>query len=56
MLVPGPSNANKMELRQERKLSKDEFERVASELRQSVGSKMRNHKDGDAERLLFKKR
>ena len=45
-----------MEPRQqkEEKLTRKEFERLTSEMRALVGDKLRNHKDGDAERLLFK--
>lgn len=46
-----------MEPRQEeKKLSRAELEAAASELRALVGDKLRNHRDGDAERLLFKNR
>jgi hypothetical protein len=45
-----------LELAQERKLNKKEFEKVASELRALIGDAMDGHKDGDAERLLYKKR
>lgn len=39
---------------EEKKLSRAEAEKMVSELRALVGDKLRNHKDGDAERLLFK--
>ncbi len=38
----------------EKKLSREEFEKITSEMRALVGDKLRNHKDGDAERYLFK--
>ncbi|MGA2663967.1 MAG: hypothetical protein ABSF83_03400 [Nitrososphaerales archaeon] len=40
---------------QERKLTREEFERLTSEMRALVGGKLRDHKDGDAELRLFKK-
>jgi hypothetical protein len=45
-----------MEPKQEKeeKLTREEFERLTSEMRALVGDKLRNHKDGDAERCLFK--
>lgn len=43
-----------MEPKQEKKLTKEEFDKPTSEMRALVGDKLRNHKDGDAERLLFK--
>ncbi len=45
-----------MVLKQEQRLTKEEFERIASEIRVLVGDKLKNHKDGDAERLLFARR
>ncbi len=45
-----------MEPKQEEKLSRAELEAMVSELRALVGDKLRNHKEGDAERLLFKSR
>jgi hypothetical protein len=44
-----------MELKQQQKLTREEFDRIASEIRDLVGDKMRNHKEGDAERLLLKR-
>jgi hypothetical protein len=44
-----------MELKQQQKLTREEFERIASEMRALVGDKLKNHKNGDAEPLLFKK-
>ena len=43
-----------MEPKQEKKLTREEFEKITSEMQALVGDKLRNHKDGDAERLLFK--
>jgi hypothetical protein len=43
-----------MEPKQEKKLTREEFDKITSEMRALVGDKLRNHKDGDAERLLFK--
>ena len=40
---------------QQQKLTREEFDRIASEIRDLVGEKMRNHKEGDAERLLLKR-
>lgn len=48
--------ANKMETKQERKLTRAEFEKMASEMRGLVGDKLKNHRDGDAERLLLSKK
>lgn len=48
--------ANGMEPKQEAKLTREEFEKISSEIRGLVGGKLKNHKDGDAERLLLKKR
>ncbi len=48
--------ANGMEPKQEEKLTREELETIVSEFRALVGDKLKNHKDGDAERLLFKKR
>jgi len=45
-----------MEIKQHsRKLTKEEFDEIASEIRTLVGDKMKNHEEGDAERLLFKR-
>jgi hypothetical protein len=43
-----------MEPKQEKKLTREEFDKITSEMRALVGDKLHNHKDGDAERLLFK--
>ncbi len=43
-----------MEPKVEKKLTREEFEEITSEMRALVGDKLRNHRDGDAERLLFK--
>lgn len=43
-----------MEPKQEKKLTRAEFDKITSQMRALVGDKLRNHKDGDAERLLFK--
>ena len=45
-----------METKQERKLTRAEFEKMASEMRGLVGDKLKNHRDGDAERLLLSKK
>ncbi len=42
-----------MELKQEQKLTKKEFEKLSAEIRALVGDKLKGHKDGDAERLVF---
>jgi hypothetical protein len=46
-----------MELKQEeqRKLTKKEFEKLSAEIRELVGDKLKRHKDGDAEQLLFER-
>lgn len=43
-----------MELKQERKLTKEEFDKLASEIRTIAGTKLKSHKDGDSEKFLFK--
>jgi len=48
-----PSKTHPMELKQEQKLTKKEFEKLSAEIRALVGDKLKGHKDGDAERLLF---
>jgi hypothetical protein len=45
-----------MEPRQARKLSREEFEKVSSEIRALVGDGLWDHKDGDVEMLLLRKR
>lgn len=45
-----------MEPKQAQKLSREEFEKITSELRALVGDRLRDHGDGDAERLLFRER
>jgi hypothetical protein len=42
-----------MELKQDQKLTRKEFEKLSAEIRALVGDKLKAHKDGDAERLLF---
>jgi len=37
----------------EQKLTKKEFEKLSPEIRALVGDKLKGHKDGDAERLVF---
>jgi hypothetical protein len=44
----------KQEKEEKKKLTREEFEKITSEMRSLVGDKLRNHKDGDAERYLFK--
>ena len=44
-----------METKQERKLTKQEFERLASEIREITGGRLKGHNDGDAEELLFER-
>jgi len=48
------SRAKGMEPRQEQRLSREEFEKITSELTALMGNKLKGHRDGDAERLLFK--
>jgi hypothetical protein len=46
-----------MEPKQEKegkKLTREEFDRITAELTTLIGDKLRDHEDGDAERLLFK--
>ncbi len=38
----------------EKKLSREEFEKITAKLTALIGNKLRDHKDGDAEQLLFK--
>ena len=45
-----------MELKQERRLTKQEFESLASEIRAIVGDKLRSHRDGDSEQFLLQRR
>ncbi len=40
-----------MELKR-RRVSEEEFDRITAEIRAIVGTRLKNHKDGDAERLL----
>jgi hypothetical protein len=54
MRVEAMSEAKGMEPKQEQRLSREEFDRISSEIRALIGDKLRGHKDGDAERLLFK--
>lgn len=44
-----------MELKHEEKLTKQEFDTIASEIRAIVGNKLKNHTDGDSERFLLKR-
>lgn len=47
--------ANKdMELKQEKKLTREEAMKIVDEMADLMGDRMKNHKDGDAERFLFK--
>ncbi len=47
--------ANKgMELKQEKKLTREEAMKIVDEMADIAGDKMKNHRDGDAERFLFK--
>lgn len=39
---------------EEKKLTREEFDKLTAEIHAIVGDKLRGHKDGDAERLLFK--
>jgi hypothetical protein len=48
-----PPQTHQMELKQEQRLTKKEFEKLSAEIRELVGDKLKGHKDGDAERLLF---
>jgi len=46
-----------MEPKQEKegkKLTREEFDGITAELTTLIGDKLRDHEDGDAERLLFK--
>jgi hypothetical protein len=40
--------------KEEKKLTRKEFDTITAELTALIGDKLRDHKDGDAERLLFK--
>ncbi len=44
-----------MELRQEQRITKQQFDTLVSEIRAIVGDKLKNHRDGDSERFLFKR-
>ena len=39
---------------EEKKLTREEFDKITAEIRAVIGDKLRDHKDGDAERLLFR--
>ena len=39
---------------EEKKLTREEFDKISDEIRTLIGDKLKGHKDGDAERLLFK--
>jgi hypothetical protein len=43
-----------MELKQEKKLTREEAMKILSEMADIAGDKLKNHRDGDAERFLFK--
>jgi hypothetical protein len=55
MRVEAMSEAKGMEPKQEQRLSREEFDRISAEIRDLIGDKLKGHRDGDAERLLFKK-
>jgi len=46
--------AKGMELKQEKKLTREEAMKILSEMADIAGDKLKNHRDGDAERFLFK--
>ena len=39
---------------EEKKLTREEFDKLTAEITAAIGDKLKGHKDGDAERLLFK--
>jgi hypothetical protein len=41
-----------MQVKQEPKVTKKEFERLSAEIRELIGNKLKGHKDGDAELYL----
>jgi len=41
-----------MQVKQEPKVTKKEFERLSAEIRELIGNKLKSHKDGDAEAYL----
>jgi hypothetical protein len=41
-----------MQAKQEQRITKKEFERLSGEIRELVGNKLKDHKDGDAELSL----
>lgn len=43
-----------MEPKQAQRLSREEFDKITAEITAAIGDKLKGHKDGDAERLLFK--
>lgn len=43
-----------MEPKQAQRLSREEFDRISAEIRALIGDKLKGHKDGDAEELLFR--
>lgn len=55
MLKRQTAHFDHMELKQEQRLTKKEFEKLSAEIRELVGDKLKGHKDGDAERLLFER-
>ena len=38
---------------EEKKLTREEFDKLTAEIHAIIGDKLKGHKDGDAERLLF---
>jgi len=43
----------KMETKHTGRMPKQEFDRLTDEIRAIVGSRLKNHKDGDSEQALF---
>ena len=43
-----------MSVKQKRKVTREEFDELASEIRTITGGKLKGHKDGDSEKLLYK--
>lgn len=39
---------------EEKRLTREEFDKLTGEIRDIIGDKLKGHKDGDAERLLFR--
>ena len=44
-----------MQLKQKRHLSKEEFDKITEDIRDMIGDRLKNHKDGDSERFLLSK-